>query len=1830
MLNVVAVRRLFLAATIALGAAFAAGGADAAETRIIVSPDADYSGFDIETLKGVDLDACKAACLAKSECRAFTFNTKAGWCFLKSDFGILAATPGATAGRVVETPELTPSLERRRLGELDFLSGSYVDEARTLASSIRRRFEPGDGAYVALRDAGGAAYRAGNYDEAAKLFGEALAVADDNPGLWLDFAIANLARNPESWSDRQQAYVNVTGGAINAFLRSEDDANRAEALALIGDGFRLREIWKPSWRAYRASLAIRDDADVRAQYERVIAEHGFRIVSHEVDADSANPRICIVFSDDLPVTRPDLVDYVTVEGGEGLAIEPQDRQICIDGVKHGGRYHVRVRGGLPAKDGETLAHPAEIDVYVRDRAPWVGFAGNAYVLPAGRDATLPLVSINTTKALAAIYRIGDRGLAAAIRDGRFLRQLSPWSAETIENESGEKVFEGTIEITSKLNETVTTAVPIGQAVNALKPGVYVITAKAELAEDEWSELATQWFIVSDLGMTTLSGSDGIHVVIRSLSTAKPVEGAKVRLVAINNDLLGEAVTDADGFARFEPGLARGTGGAAPQLVDATTADGDYAFLDMSRSAFDLSDRGVIGRPSPGPLDVFMTPERGIYRPGETVHLTALVRDARADAVGDLPLTLVVERPEGVEFLRRTLSDGGAGGYSADIALEPDAMRGSWQASLYADPKGEAIASTSLLVEDFEPERLAFELTTEARALSASEPATVDLAARYLYGATAPGLSIDGDIDVKPVTALADFPGFTFGLADDAAEAVREPIDFAETTDEDGKATLSVGLPALPSTTRPLEARIIVRLADTNGRAVERTLTLPVRPATAAIGIKPLFDGDVEEGSTAKFDVILVGPDGTRVAGAGLSWKLDRLESDYQWYRVNGRWDYELVTTASRVASGTVDALADAAATVSAAVDWGRYRLTVSSDGDVPAATSVEFYAGWYVSTATSETPDVLSVALDKPAYRVGETAKLRLDPRFAGIALISVLDDRLIATKAVEVPEGGTTVDLEVTGEWGPGAYVTAALYRPMDIEAKRMPARALGLTWAKVAPGDRDLEIALDLPEEMRPRQAMTIPLAIANLAPGTEAFVTVAAVDVGILNLTSFKPPAPDDWYFGQRKLGVEIRDLYGLLIDRMQGIPGAIRSGGDGGPVRLAAPPPTEKLVAFYSGIVAVDQAGKATVSFDLPEFNGTVRVMAMAWSKTGVGHASKDVLVRDPVVVTASVPRFLSTGDRSRLLVEVNNVSGPAGDYKLAIEAGSGLGVAPADLARTLTLAEKERAAITVPIAGAAVGDFTIATTLTTPAGESFPKEIALGVRPPGEPVTRRNLVALNPGGKLVVDAEPLSEFVPGTASVAVSVGGASRLDVAGILTALDRYPYGCVEQLTSRALPLLYLDEVAVSIGIGADKAVKERVVSAIGRILSDQAANGSFGLWGPYNTGDLWLDAYVTDFLTRAADKGYDVPKLARDLALDNLSNRIAYADDFSNGGEDIAYALYVLARAGRASLGDLRYYSETKIGNFRTALAKAQIGAALSLYGDRQRAANAFRAAFADLDRMRDDSTVWYGDYGTALRDRAAVLTLAAETKADAFDIRTLATRIAVEDEGRKYTSTQENAWMLMAAAALIRDASRTSFSVDGATVAGPLFKRFTGTALAAAPVTIENLGADGLDAVVAATGVPLVPEPEGGEGFKIERSYYTADGEPTTIATVGQNERIVVVLTVTADASRGGKVLVVDPIPAGYEIENPNLSASGDTTAFDWLDIERNAAHTEARTDRFIAALDRNAEDPLEFSVAYSMRAVSPGVFAQPAAVVEDMYRPGLVARTATGTVEVVGPTR
>jgi alpha-2-macroglobulin len=472
-------------------------------------------------------------------------------------------------------------------------------------------------------------------------------------------------------------------------------------------------------------------------------------------------------------------------------------------------------------------------------------------------------------------------------------------------------------------------------------------------------------------------------------------------------------------------------------------------------------------------------------------------------------------------------------------------------------------------------------------------------------------------------------------------------------------------------------------------------------------------------------------------------------------------------------------------------------------------------------------------------------------------------------------------------------------------------------------------------------------------------------------------------------------------------------------------------------------------------------------------------------------------------------------------------------------------------------------------------------------------------------------------------VALSVGPSAALDVASLVNALDRYPFGCSEQIASRALPLLYVNELAADAHGAVDRAIDGRIAEAINRLLARQSSNGSFGLWS-VGGEDAWLDSYVSDFLTRARERGFAVPDGGFKLAIDRLRNFVANAPEPNkDGGSELAYALYVLARNGAAPVGDLRYIADTKLGDVTTPIAKAQIAAALGLLGDRLRAERVYAAALAALVPL-PRSEFGRPDYGSTLRDGAAVVALAAEGNAPPPIITAAVQKVEVARGAAFYTSTQENAWMVLAARALGRQA-RLSLGVDGEGRHSPLYRTIQADELRTSPFRLTNNGDEPLQAVISVGGAPLTPEPAAEKGFKIERQYYTLDGKPINPAQARQNQRFAVVLKITEPTPQFGRVMVADYLPAGFEIDNPRLVSSGDTGTLGWIENTAEPAYVEFRDDHFGAAFDRNAQSAALFTVAYVVRAVSPGSYVLPQAYVEDMYRPDRYGRTGTGRIEI-----
>ena len=527
-------------------------------------------------------------------------------------------------------------------------------------------------------------------------------------------------------------------------------------------------------------------------------------------------------------------------------------------------------------------------------------------------------------------------------------------------------------------------------------------------------------------------------------------------------------------------------------------------------------------------------------------------------------------------------------------------------------------------------------------------------------------------------------------------------------------------------------------------------------------------------------------------------------------------------------------------------------------------------------------------------------------------------------------------------------------------------------------------------------------------------------------------------------------------------------------------------------------------------------------------------------------------------------------------------------------------------------------------LDGPDGISVENTQTLNIRPATLPVTTRlELPLAAAGGTAVIDEELLAAYYLDGASVSIDVSR-SDFDVPGLLLALDRYPYGCAEQTTSRALPLLYLSELDAPAALLEDPDLRERVQKAIARVLSYQSAGGSFGLWGP-GGGDLWLDAYVTDFLTRAREKDYAVPARSMRLALDNLQNVLSYTDSVADNGDGIAYALYVLARNKRASAGDLRYYADARLDAFATPLARAQIAASLALYGDNERAQRAFGSAYR-LANTDAAANLRRTDYGSVLRDDAAMLALAGESRPVSPLLGDMVQLVSSRQSQSPARTTQEQAWMLLAARSVQATEQASKLTVDGEPVSGRFGRTVSGDEIVARPIRVRNEGDEPVRAVVTTVAAPLQAPRAGGEGFTIARSYHDLDGNEVTIDSVAQNQRFVVVLTVEQTNRLPANIVLTDLLPAGLEIDNPRIVQSAVLSGFAWLG-DTAPAHTEFRDDRFVAAFETNGGNDGPIRVAYVVRAVVPGSYALPGAQVEDMYRPEYSARTAARWMTVRG---
>ncbi|MDH3232906.1 MAG: alpha-2-macroglobulin family protein [Alphaproteobacteria bacterium] len=1653
-------------------------------------------------------------------------------------------------------------------------------------------------------------------------------------------AIARGKRDPDIWYQLSNAWTRQRppnrnrglAAAFNGYKISRTAPERALGLWHIATHYENSARVNLALKAYEASLAARNDRRVKTRYDRLVAKVKLVVRRIRAEAESNTPRICVEFSKKLR-TQTDLRfgDYVRLSPRVKMNVIAKGSGLCIDGITHGATYELTLLKGLPGENKLVLEKTVRFNVVVPNRSPSLAFKGSAFILPTKGRQGLPVTSVNVSRARVEVLRINDRAIVELIKERKITRLLSGYDASELRNTDGERVWIGTLSINSVQNKEVTTVIPVAEVLKTRKPGIYVAVASPIGGKPvrSWKSRATQWFVVTDLGVSTYMGGDGLHVSVRSLASAKPLEKINVLLVARNNEELGRVFTDEAGMARFAPGIVRGTGGLRPAVVMAFAEGGEFVFLDLTKPAFDLTDRGVGGRSAPGPVDAYLYTERGVYRPGETVHVVALLRDDASKALADVPVMLKLVRPDGVEARRYRLRAGELlGGHKVSIPLANSARTGRWTLSAYVNPKGKPVGSVRFQVEDFVPERLELTLKAGKPVLAAKVPNAVAVAGRFLYGAPAADLRVTSELVLRMnMTPYDKFKGYEFGLVQEEFRARRTTLKPAR-TDKTGRVSLPLLLDALPQTTRPLEAQIRVSMLEPGGRATVRVITLPVQPGALTIGIKKTFEGSVQSGKQAEFAIVALDKSGAPVATKALAYELIREEYRIHWYYRNNRWRYRVTMNEGETRKGTLDVGADPAK-LAFGLRSGAYRLEIR-DKRTGAASSVRFRVGWWASASAGNVPDKLNVTLDKTAYKAGETAKVFVKPPFAGRVQLVIAGDKVHETRNLNVSDEGRTIEIPVKADWGPSVYVLASAFRPGEQTGARGPARAIGLAHLTTDMSGRTLTVAISAPKTITPRRTVEVPIKVTGMARGGKAFVTLAAVDEGILQLTNYKSPKPAAHYYGKRRLALELRDDYGKLIDPGKGAFGRIRQGGDAATRRHLSglDASSIKTVALFSGIVRVDGEGNAVIKLDVPDFNGRLRLMAVAWDGDKVGSGETAMTVRDPIVSIVTLPRFLAPRDAAQMTVSLHNVDGAAGAYKLTVT-GTLAKPVGGNGVRTVQLAKDQRRVVVLRLGAAQVGVGRISMELSGPNNFKIARGWDLAVRAAQPVATRRFVKRIAPGGAVGYNQARLASFVPGTAEITMGFSTVPDLNLAGLIKRLDRYPYGCAEQTTSRALPLLYVADIARNLGVAEDRTIlRGRVQKAVGRLLTMQRSDGSFGLWSSQSSREEWLTAYVMDFLIQAERLKYPVPEYAHDQGLKFLARQVADPDFQPWQLPAKAYAFYVLAQAGKARIGDLRYFHDTYLKQMPTALSMAQTGAALALAGDSERAAAAFQAAFIFKTRPNRLWRNWaYWDYGSNLRDRSGLVYLADASKQAAARLPAAVADLVQLSRDDTQTSTQEQAWLLLAAKQLIGSATSMKLNVGGRqmTRAKPLFMLRKAAALGGAGLTVRNLGNKPIWHSATVSGVPKADQPKASQGFTIKRAYYSLDGKRADLATVRQGDVLVAVISGEAVSGLRHQALVVDLLPAGFEIENARLRGRKSTTELKWLPKLTRALHVQPRDDRFVAALNLSGGGKRAFTLAYLVRAVTPGTFRLPAAFVEDMYKPRFYGRDAMGSVTI-----
>ncbi|WP_421286302.1 alpha-2-macroglobulin family protein [Aeromonas veronii] len=1539
------------------------------------------------------------------------------------------------------------------------------------------------------------------------------------------------------------------------------------------------------------------------------------------------PALALVFSGPLS-PKANWQSWLGVsEGGKQVQGEwilaDDGRTLYFPNVQPDKSYEVSLKAGLgPSPQSWTLK--------TRPLEAGASFTASGMVLPLRQELRLPISAVNVDEVNIDFFRVDAEYLPRFLAEYRPGAGMGNWELEQI-TKRAKRVFSGRYALELDANRRETRLINVKEPQLA-EAGVY-FAVMSPLGNYDWRK-ETTYFAVSDMGLSARRYRDQLEVFVSSLASADPLKDVQLSLLDEKGNRLQVQTTDPQGHRRFDQ-----VQGARLLLAE----QGKHlAVLRLDGAALDLSTFDLGTQPWQA-QQLYLFSGRDLYRPGERFDSEILLKGQDGQLLPGMAVELEVKQPDGQLLEQKRLLPDNLGAAHYGLRLPDDAPLGRWTINLKTAAGSRF--EWPFLVEEFLPERLKLQLGKgpDGEVTSLDAALTLPLQGDYLYGAPASATKAKAEVKISRATMpFTQWQEFTLGdvlLAEQAKDL--EPLNL--TLDAQGQGTFSLadeldggrGL-------GPLEVAYRVSLSEPGGRAVNRSRTQYGWPAGSQWpALKADFVADrVEGGKPLPFQILNLDEQGQPVAGA-VKVRLINEYRDYYWHYADGEgWKYEFNSQPYLEQEQTLQLDGKGPTPLSLQLAAGWYRLEVENSQGHQSSLRVEIGSYAWGGGGEQARPDKIAITLDKRAYQAGDKAKVTLVAPRPGKGLLLVEDgDGLRWWQRIELKGGAGDAkdargefEIPVSPEWQRhDLHISAQIAAP-DSASKPVSKqqgqslRSVGLVPLTLDREARRLPLTLSAPDKAVPLTRLEV---TATSTPNSQGRVVLAAVDRGVLNISDYQPLDPFEIFFGRKRFAQDLFDNYGQVIPPQDGKLARLNYGGDRAPLKKGGALESRvEVAALWSGEVSFDQQGKAVIPLDLPNFNGELALMALAWNEQQVGEAERAVKVVAPLVAEIGWPRFGARGDETRALVQLRNMSGEDQTLSLAWTLNGGL-KANGELPGTLSLKNGEEQWLTLPLT--VTGASGVASLQLAASGKDFAisRDWTLPLRSPWPAETRQHYQMLAPGQQMSFAPAELVGLDRANLQGLLSLSGTPPWDPAAQWQALADYPYACLEQTLSRAWPYLLTtadERAAWSKPAEGKKAASEADVqrALLQRLQRLQLPSGGFGLWDGRSDEEQWLTAYAADYLLARKEAGDAVPEAMLNQALNRLQSYLTdsqYGERWSSAPEHSrlayqAYSAYVLARVGKAPLATLRLIWEQQADHARSGLPLLHLSLALSAMGDEQNAAKALSRALAT--ERGDD---YLGDYGSPLRDQALELSLLRQYKLAGERWPDLSAKVAFTLAHRQWLSTQERLALLRLARfdpAVDWQAKVTSSLGSGSLSGSAPLQQGAPEALAASAITNEGKGS--LYVQRTLVGYPEQAPARISKGMSVTRSWFNSDGQRFAPATVKVGDLVVVRLNVSSELAVPD-ALLVEMVPAGFELENPAL---GNSIKLEELSIEGKPAwqsewndylkHQEFRDDRYTAALDLSEGSNQQ--LVYLMRAVTPGRYQVPPTQVEDMYRPELRA--------------